>query len=331
MAQGQAGPAGPRPADVLGIFGITGDLATRMTLPSLYRLERRGLLTCPVVGVAFDDWTDDRLRDHAREAIAAAGETLDEAVFGRLAGAPLVRPGRLRRRGDLPAGGRGPGRRARAGLLPGDPALAVRHRRRRPRRRRPDARRARGRGEALRPRPRIGADPRRRAARAPGRVPDLPHRPLPREDGVRGDPLPAAANAMLEPLWNRNYIDCVQITMAETVGVEDRAHFYDPLGALCDVVVNHLMQVVAVDRHGAPGGQRRGRAEDRGSHRPPRRRARPTLRTTCAASTRATARSTGSPPTRPPRPTPRCASRSTTGAGGASPSSSEPASGCRRR
>jgi glucose-6-phosphate 1-dehydrogenase len=58
--------AGQQPADVFVVFGITGDLAKVMTFRSLYRLERRGLLTCPIVGVAVDDWTEEQLRDHAR-------------------------------------------------------------------------------------------------------------------------------------------------------------------------------------------------------------------------------------------------------------------------
>src|SRR6186713_3046626 len=77
--------AGPRPADVLVIFGITGDLAKVMTFHSLYRLEQRGLLDCPIVGVAFDDWTLEQLVQRARDSIVATGEELDEAVFERFA------------------------------------------------------------------------------------------------------------------------------------------------------------------------------------------------------------------------------------------------------
>src|SRR5271167_815062 len=73
------------PADVLVIFGITGDLAKVMTFHSLYRLERRGLLKCPIVGVAGDDWTVEHLREHARECIEGTGESVDSDVFDRFA------------------------------------------------------------------------------------------------------------------------------------------------------------------------------------------------------------------------------------------------------
>src|SRR3954454_18643486 len=73
-------------ADMLVIFGITGDLARKMTFRSLYRLEQRELLSCPIVGVAIDDWTVDHLRDHARRCIEATGEPVDDKVFKRLAG-----------------------------------------------------------------------------------------------------------------------------------------------------------------------------------------------------------------------------------------------------
>src|SRR5579864_4298431 len=76
-----AGAHGTQTADVLVVFGITGDLAKVMTFRSLYLLEKRGLLTCPVVGVAVNDWSVDQLVDRARESIVGTGEKLDEHVF----------------------------------------------------------------------------------------------------------------------------------------------------------------------------------------------------------------------------------------------------------
>ena len=75
-----------RPADVLVVFGITGDLARVMTFRSLYRLEARGLLDCPIVGVAVDDWSLDQLVARARESIEGTGEVIDPVVFDRFTG-----------------------------------------------------------------------------------------------------------------------------------------------------------------------------------------------------------------------------------------------------
>src|SRR5947208_17006627 len=70
----------PREADALVVFGITGDLARKMTFRSLYRLEQRGLLDIPVIGVAVDDWSVDKLRKHALDSIEAGGEKLEPSV-----------------------------------------------------------------------------------------------------------------------------------------------------------------------------------------------------------------------------------------------------------
>ena len=103
------------PADVLVIFGITGDLAKVMTFHSLYRLEQRGLLDCPIVGVAVDDWTLDQLVERARESIVGTGEPLDDAVFERFAERLSYVQGDFGDAGDLRAGR---ARRSRARARP---------------------------------------------------------------------------------------------------------------------------------------------------------------------------------------------------------------------
>ena len=236
--------SGDSASDLLVIFGITGDLARKMTFQALYRLERRELLQCPVLGVASEDIAKEELVNRARKAIADAGEKIDDAVFDQLAHRLSYLHGDVTDHALYDALAKRVGSKrclyylemppslfapiveslAKAGLVQGS-RVAV----------------EKPFGHDLTSAVELNA--RLRAVLDEDQIFRVDHF-LGKEPVVELQYLRFGNLALVE-LWDRHVISEIQITMAENFGVDDRGKFYDGVGALRDVMQNHLLQVLA--------------------------------------------------------------------------------------
>ncbi|MDH3707850.1 MAG: glucose-6-phosphate dehydrogenase [Acidimicrobiia bacterium] len=229
-------------ADSLVLFGVTGDLTSRKLLPALYELERGGRLDLPLVGVARSEWDTTKLRQHVAESLLGR----DRAVVDRLASrfefvqGDYNAPATFDRLREVLAGAHCP-----VAYLAIPPSLF-------------DEVAAGMAGAGMADGGRIVVEkPFGRDLASAIELNQILHRHYAEKDIFRIDHFLGKepvqnllvfrfANSLLEPVWNRHHIASVRVTMAESFGIEGRGRFYDGVGAVRDVVQNHLLEMVAL-------------------------------------------------------------------------------------